>query len=180
VINIYRINNVTELLFWHVQPGNHGDPKEFYNQCLSLSRGIDYALANGEIPGNVYELSLLVKQICQLKHDELSQVVVMVLMVSVKGASEIGWFQTKEPEELLTIVDEVGKVYNNMGTINVRPRQCSSKISTIMEKFYSNVELGSILVSMEVQPGYGAFVVIFILQRVNLLKTNIFIGGTDR
>jgi len=99
-----------ELLFWHAQPGNHRDPKEFYNNYLSLSRGIDYALANGEIPSNVHELYLLVKQICQLKHDERSQATVMVLMVSIKGVCEIGWFQIKESEELLVIVDEVGKV----------------------------------------------------------------------
>lgn len=30
----------------------------------------------------------------------------MVLMISIKNACEIGWFQTKESEELVTIADE--------------------------------------------------------------------------
>ncbi|KAK7366722.1 hypothetical protein VNO80_08719 [Phaseolus coccineus] len=175
VINMYRINRVVERLAWLAQPGNRGDPKEFYNHCLSLSRGIDYALANGEIPGNAHELPLLVKQICQLKNDELSQAALMVLMISVKSACEIGWFQSKESEELLTIVDEIGKVYSNVGTINARPRQCSSEISTIMEKFYPNVKLGSILASIEVQPGYGASVVDFHITKSEFVKDKIFL-----
>nr|XP_007158536.1 hypothetical protein PHAVU_002G160400g [Phaseolus vulgaris]ESW30530.1 hypothetical protein PHAVU_002G160400g [Phaseolus vulgaris] len=176
VINMYRINKVTERLAWLAQPGNLGDPKEFYNHCLSLSRGIDYALANGEIPGNAHELPLLVKQICQLKNDELSQAALMVLLISVKGACEIGWFQSKESEELLTIVDEIRKVYSSVGTINARPRQCSSEISTIMEKFYPNVKLGSILASIEVQePGYGASVVDFHITKSEFVKDKIFL-----
>ncbi|XP_017407254.1 E4 SUMO-protein ligase PIAL2 isoform X4 [Vigna angularis] len=175
VINMYRIQKVTERLAWLAQPGNRGDPKEFYNHCLSLSRGIDYALANGEIPSNAHELPLLVKQICQLKNDELSQAAMMVLMISVKGACEIGWFQTKESQELLTILDEIGKVYSSMGSINATSRQCSSEISTIMEKFYPHVKLGSILASIEIQPGYGASLVGFHITKSEFVKEKLFL-----
>jgi len=51
-----------------------------------------------------------------------------------------------------------------------RPRQCSSKTSTIMEKFYSNVKLGSILASMEIQPGYEASVVDFHITKSEFVK----------
>ncbi|XP_022643149.1 E4 SUMO-protein ligase PIAL2 isoform X2 [Vigna radiata var. radiata] len=175
VINMYRIQKVTERLGWLAQPGNRGDPKEFYNHCLSLSRGIDYALANGEIPTNAHELPLLVKKICQLKNDELSQAAMMVLMISVKGACEIGWFQTKESQELLTILDEIGKVFSSMGSINATPRQCSSEISTIMEKFYPHVKLGSILASIEIQPGYGASLVGFHITKSEFVKEKLFL-----
>ncbi|CAJ1927655.1 unnamed protein product [Sphenostylis stenocarpa] len=108
VVNMYRIKKVAERLTLLAQPGSRVESSEFYNLCLTLARGIDYALANGEIPGNVQDLPLLMKQVCQLKIDELSQAAMMVLMVSIKGACEIGWFQTKDSEELLTIVDEPG------------------------------------------------------------------------
>ncbi|KAL3039823.1 hypothetical protein AAZX31_01G207700 [Glycine max] len=175
VVNLFRINKVADRLSWIAQPGNRGEPYEFYNLCLSLSRGIDYALANGETPPKAHELPLLVKQICQLKNDECSQAAMMVLMISIKNACEIGWFQTKESEELVTIADEIRKVYSSLGTINVGPRSCSTAISTIMQKFYPKFKLGPILASIEAQPGYGASVVDFHITKSEVLKDKIFL-----
>lgn len=46
------------------------------------------------------------KQICQRNNDDAdSQGALMVLMISVKNAYKIGWFQLKESEELLTIAE---------------------------------------------------------------------------
>ncbi|KAG4386297.1 hypothetical protein AAZX31_11G020700 [Glycine max] len=169
VVNMFRINKVADRLAWIAQPGNRGEPHEFYNLCLSLSRGIDYALANGETPPKAHDLPLLVKQICQLKNDECSQAAMMVLLISIKNACEIGWFQTKESEEL------IGKVYSSLGTINVRPRSCSTVISTIMQKFYPKFKLGPILASIEAQPGYGASAVDFHITKSEVLKDKIFL-----
>ncbi|KHN35048.1 E3 SUMO-protein ligase pli1 [Glycine soja] len=175
VVNMFRINKVADRLAWIAQPGNRGEPHEFYNLCLSLSRGIDYALANGETPPKAHDLPLLVKQICQLKNDECSQAAMMVLLISIKNACEIGWFQTKESEELVSIADEIGKVYSSLGTINVRPRSCSTVISTIMQKFYPKFKLGPILASIEAQPGYGASAVDFHITKSEVLKDKIFL-----
>ncbi|KAL2987317.1 hypothetical protein AAZX31_11G020700 [Glycine max] len=201
VVNMFRINKVADRLAWIAQPGNRGEPHEFYNLCLSLSRGIDYALANGETPPKAHDLPLLVKQICQLKNDECSQAAMMVLLISIKNACEIGWFQTKESEELVSIADEIGKVYSSLGTINVRPRSCSTVISTIMQKFYPKFKLGPILASIEaqvvpcdlsiwflflaenifniilpaMQPGYGASAVDFHITKSEVLKDKIFL-----
>lgn len=38
VVNLFRINKVADRLSWIAQPGNRGEPHEFYNLCLSLSR----------------------------------------------------------------------------------------------------------------------------------------------
>ncbi|TKY70979.1 E3 SUMO-protein ligase pli1 [Spatholobus suberectus] len=175
-VNMFRINKVADRLAWLAQPGNRGDhPYEFYNLCLSLSRGIDYALANGETPAKAHELPVLMKQIFQLKNDELSQAATMVLMISLKNACEIGWFQTKESEELLTIANEIGKVYGSAGSINAGPSSCSSAILTIMEKFYPKRKIGPILASIDVKPGYGAFAVDFHITKNKVLKDKIYL-----
>ncbi|KAF1861292.1 hypothetical protein Lal_00014018 [Lupinus albus] len=108
LVNTYRINAVAERLASYFQRGNRYEPFEIYHLCLSLSRGIDYALANGEIPDKAQELSALMQQICQCKNDEHIHAAVMVLMISVKNACEIGWFGTKEAQELLKCADEPG------------------------------------------------------------------------
>ena len=40
VVNLFRINKVADRLSWIAQPGNRGEPYEFYNLCLSLSRSV--------------------------------------------------------------------------------------------------------------------------------------------
>ncbi|XP_027914324.1 E4 SUMO-protein ligase PIAL2 isoform X3 [Vigna unguiculata] len=62
-----------------------------------------------------------------------------------------------------------------MGSINATRTQCNSEISTIMEKFYPNVKLGSILASIEAQPGYGASLVDFHITKSEFVKDKIFL-----
>ncbi|KAK7308961.1 hypothetical protein RJT34_05327 [Clitoria ternatea] len=157
-------------LSYFVQPGNRVDANEFYAHCLSLSRGIDYALANGDIPRRARELPGLMKQVFLLKNDEITQAAIMVMMVSVKNACEFGWFQPKESEELVTIAEEIAKVYRSLGSITTRPSSCNSAISSIMEKFYPNMKLGPIVVSIEAKPGYGASIVDFHITKNKHLK----------
>lgn len=181
VVNMYRINKVAERLAWFAQPGNRGEPSEFYNLCLSLSRGIDYSLANSEVPAKAHDLPVLMKQISQLANDEFSQAAMMVLMISVKNACEIGWFQTKESEELVTLADEIGKVYRSLGSLHAGPRSCSSAITTVMEKFYPKKKLGRILASIYAKPGYGASAVDFHITKNEVLKDKIclLVAQTD-
>ncbi|KAK7307878.1 hypothetical protein VNO77_41318 [Canavalia gladiata] len=175
VVNSFRISKVIDRLAWLMQPGNLVDTHEFYSQCLSLSRGIDYALANGETPGRAHDLPSLMKQIFQQKNDEFLQAALMVLMISIKSACEIGWFQKNESDELVTIADEIGKVYSSMGSINSGTSSCNSAISTIMEKFYPKMKLGLILASIEAKPGYGAYTVDFHITKSKVLKDKIYL-----
>ncbi|XP_054824219.1 E4 SUMO-protein ligase PIAL2 [Prosopis cineraria] len=161
LINSYRINAVADRLAQHVQPGNPPDPGEFFNLCLSLSRGIDYALANNEIPVKAQDLPKLLKQICQQKYTHFLEAAIMVLMISVKHACNLEWFHPKDSEDLLTIFNEMGKSYCSTGDVNAGPSHYQSTISTIMERFYPNLKMGQILASLEVKPGYGAFVTDF-------------------
>ncbi|CAI8589360.1 unnamed protein product [Vicia faba] len=182
LVNLYRITKVLDRLAFHFQPGNRSDSFEFFNLCLSLSRGIDYALANGEPPPKANELPTLMKQMYQRKTDELSLAAVMVLMISVKNACKIGWFQKKESEELLTIADEIGKIYCTLGNIINGPSSSHSAVLTIMERFYPRMKLGPIIVTIEAQPGYGASAVDFHITKNNVhsdKKIWLLVAQTD-
>jgi len=51
-LNLYRITKALEcLLAWYFEPGNQiSDSSIFCRLCISLSRGIDYAIAYGQTP----------------------------------------------------------------------------------------------------------------------------------
>ncbi|KAK4262819.1 hypothetical protein QN277_028326 [Acacia crassicarpa] len=146
-------------------PGHHHDRVEFSNLCLSLSRSIDYSLANNEVPAKARDLPKLLKQICQQKNQHLSQAAIMVLMISVKHACNQEWFHPKDREDLLTIFDEMGKSYRSIVDVDVGSSHYQSTISTIMERFYPKLKMGQILASLEIKPGYGVFATDFCITK---------------
>jgi E3 SUMO-protein ligase PIAS1 len=143
-------------LCWHLRSGYQIDSIEFYKLCISLSRGIDYALANVQSPSKVVEqLPMLLKKMHYKRKYDDELAAVMVLITSVKSACESGWFVNElESKELLTIASEIGKFYYTLGDlITNRPNSINSAIlSTIVEKSYSNLKLGAIIVSIEAKP----------------------------
>ncbi|XP_028774835.1 E4 SUMO-protein ligase PIAL2 isoform X2 [Neltuma alba] len=157
LVNSYGITFVAGRLARHLQPGHPSDPVEFFNLCLSLSRGIDYALARNQIPMNAQDLPKLLKQICQQKNNNFLQAAIMVLMISVKHACNLEWFSPKDNKDLLAIFDEMGKSYCSTRDVDAGSSHYQSSISTIMERFYPKLKMGLILASLEVKPGYGAF-----------------------
>jgi E3 SUMO-protein ligase PIAS1 len=111
--NMHRITIIVDRLIWHFQQGNKIDSVEFTKLCISLCRGIDFAIANCEIPPKANKLLLLIKQMNhQRKTNDVpstSLACMMLLCISVKNACKFGWFDKKESEEVLTIADEIGK-----------------------------------------------------------------------
>ncbi|KAJ7952244.1 E4 SUMO-protein ligase PIAL2 [Quillaja saponaria] len=183
-VNAFRVKSVVEQLAAHVQPGFQGEVLEFFDLCFSLSRGIDVALSNNEIPGNIQDLPKLLKQIYQRKNDIFLQAAIMVLMVSVKNACNIGWFARKESEELLSFANEMGRSYCSMGDVNDGPSCCDSTVSTIMERFYPYMRMGRVLASLEVKPGCKTLITDFnILKNAAnfpLEKIQLFVAQIDR
>ncbi|KAK4262817.1 hypothetical protein QN277_028325 [Acacia crassicarpa] len=155
--NSFRIRAVADRLAFHVQPGHHDDPVEFFNLCLSLSRGIDFSLANNEVPVKAQDLPKLLKQICEQKNQHFLQAAIMVLMISVKHACNQEWFHPEDREDLLTIFDKMVKSYRSIVDADVGSSHYESTISTIMERFYPKLKMGQILASLEIKPGYGVF-----------------------
>ncbi|KAF5730035.1 putative RING/U-box superfamily protein [Tripterygium wilfordii] len=165
MMNSFRVAAVTDRLLSHLQSGRESNAKEIFNLCLSLARGIDFALANNEIPDKAEELPRLLKQICQRKHDLFLQAAVMVLMISVKNACKIGWFLEMESQELLTLANEIGSHFCSTGDVQIGPSDFPSTMSMIMGRFYPLMKMGQILASLEVKPGYGAYVVDFHISK---------------
>nr|XP_043608036.1 E4 SUMO-protein ligase PIAL2 isoform X2 [Erigeron canadensis] len=163
-VNSFRISAVTSRLVAHLGGDAKTDNTEFCNLCLSLARGIDYAVASKDVPGRAPDLPNLLKQVCQRKNDLASQAAVMVLMISVKSACTNGWFGEKEKDELLVLSDEMQSSFCSVNvkdmnsTMKNNESNLRSTISTIMSRFYPGMKMGDILSVLETTPGYDSYV----------------------
>uniref|UniRef100_A0A2P2IUV4 E3 SUMO-protein ligase SIZ2-like isoform X2 n=1 Tax=Rhizophora mucronata TaxID=61149 RepID=A0A2P2IUV4_RHIMU len=127
----------------HSRPGQEINPVDFCSLCLSLARGIDFAVANNEVPPVVQDLPSILKQVCQHRNDLFLQAAIMVLMISVK----------------------VGAIFCSPGDVNLVSSNSRSIISTVMSRFYPLMKMGQILAALEVKPGYGAYVIDFHISK---------------
>ncbi|KAH9775338.1 E4 SUMO-protein ligase PIAL2 [Citrus sinensis] len=208
--NSQRVELAAQRLAAYVLLPDHQNVREFFSLCLALSRGIDYAVANNEVPPKAQELPSLLKQICQRKNDPVLQAAIMVLMFSVKSACRIEWFSVEEAQELIALADEIGSGFLGP-SIN---GNLVSTVSTIMTRFYPLLKMGQILASLEVEvvyndmaaylfyylggmenhqgdylfevqwPGYGAFMIDFHISK-NMIqsteeKIRLFVAQTDK
>ncbi|XVF13058.1 hypothetical protein REPUB_Repub08aG0175000 [Reevesia pubescens] len=183
VVNSFRVAAVAERLATHTQPGRQAHSTEFFGLCLSLARGIDYAIANNEVPAKVQELPLLLKQICQRRNDLFLHAAIMVLMISVKNACKMSWFSDQESQELYTLANEVGSCFCSPGDINNGLDDSHSTILAVMSRFYPLMKMGQILASLEAKPGYAALVVDFHISKNTmhspLEKIRLFVAQKD-
>ncbi|XP_021820818.1 E4 SUMO-protein ligase PIAL2 isoform X1 [Prunus avium] len=183
LVNSYRVAAVAERLAAHVKSGYRGEAMEFFNLCLSLSRGIDYAVANNEVPTIAHDLPALLKQICQRRSDKVLEAAIMVLMISVKNACKTGWFSEKETEELFSLANETGSSFWLPGDFKTGPSCCLSTVDTIMKRYYPLMNMGQILASLEVKPGYGTYVLDFHISKSTVYtsqeKIRLFVAQTD-
>ncbi|KAJ0559207.1 putative Zinc finger, MIZ-type, Zinc finger, RING/FYVE/PHD-type [Helianthus annuus] len=163
-VNAFRISAVTSRLLAHVRGEAPPDNAEFCNLCLSLARGIDYAVSNNEVPGRAPDLPFLLNKVCQRENDLTSQAAVMVLMISVKSACSNGWFSEKAKEELYVLSK---KMQSGFCTVSVNDLNSNLKnkesnlnptLSTIMSRFYPGMKMGEIFSLVETKPGYDSYV----------------------
>ncbi|KAM0015557.1 putative Zinc finger, MIZ-type, Zinc finger, RING/FYVE/PHD-type [Helianthus debilis subsp. tardiflorus] len=163
-VNAFRISAVTSRLLAHVRGEAPPDNAEFCNLCLSLARGIDYAVSNNEVPGRAPDLPFLLNKVCQRENDLTSQAAVMVLMISVKSACSNGWFSEKAKEELYVLSK---KMQSSFCTVSVNDLNSNLKnkennlnptLSTIMSRFYPGMKMGEIFSLVETKPGYDSYV----------------------
>ncbi|XP_073042844.1 uncharacterized protein [Primulina eburnea] len=131
---------------------------ELFSLCLSLSRQIDVALLNHEVPNRALELPSLLKKVCLWKHDTLMQTVIMVLMISVKNACQTGWFSDRDSEELSNLAMEIASDFCTMSNFNTEPSSSNSVITSIMSRFYPRMKIGHLFFYIEVKPGFDAYV----------------------
>lgn len=182
-VNFLRLSTVVQRLATHIQSGRLSQPAEFAGLCLSLARGIDFAVANNEIPTKTQELSFLLKQICQCRNDLFLQAAIMVLMISVKNACKLGWFPEKESQELFALANEIGRAFGNLADVSTSGSYPVSTISTILARFYPFMKMGQILAFLEAKPGFGAHVIDFHISKSTPHspqdKIRLFVAKTD-
>ncbi|XP_022002146.1 E4 SUMO-protein ligase PIAL2 isoform X2 [Helianthus annuus] len=154
----FHISTAVDRLFAHVRGGLKNDVKEICNLCIHLSRGIDSAVSNNEIPDRALELPYLLKQVCQWTSDRHLLTAIMVLMISMKGACRNGWFGEKDNEELHKIWTELATSFCSVRDMNFAENTANHSISTVLSRFYPRMKMGKILAFIEATPGYGAFV----------------------
>ncbi|GAB2273819.1 hypothetical protein Dimus_008593 [Dionaea muscipula] len=157
-ITSQRIFVCAERLGLSAQSAQRDDVHLFFNQCLSLARGIDSALAANNVPREVAKLPPIIKQVCNHKNEFVLQAAIMVLMLSVKNACKSGWFSSKDAEELLTLANEISSCFYHMGDITTEPTSFLHVVSHIMSRFYPQYMLGQILLAFEIKPGYASYI----------------------
>ncbi|KAI3961562.1 hypothetical protein MKW92_032756 [Papaver armeniacum] len=156
-----KVTSVAKQLSTLISTGHRFDSRQF-NLCVSLARGIDYAVVNNEIPDGVDELPSLFKQVYgHNKNGVLLQATSMMLMVSLKSACRSGWFLAKDAEELLNFANEVSVRFCNPLDIVIEPSNPPPVISNIINRFYPWIKMTRIFASLEVKPGYGAYLLDF-------------------
>ncbi|XP_062074436.1 E4 SUMO-protein ligase PIAL2-like isoform X3 [Humulus lupulus] len=160
-----------------LKPGQHVDSGELFFLCLSLARGIDFAVANSEKTTRSHDLSTLVKQICEQKSYISLQAMIMVVMISVKNACKVGWFSEKETKELYSLANEIGMNFCSPGDINTAPSCLDSTVATVMTRFYPQLKIGHILVSLDVKPGNGIYAIDFQMLKNNAQSQEEKIGA---
>ncbi|CDY31122.1 BnaA08g26720D [Brassica napus] len=137
----YRLNHRSEVV---------ESNKEFHAYCFSLANRIDASIGNDEVPVDAQELAkTLLNQVCRRRCDDETKAVLMVLMISVKTACEIGWFPERETQELLALVDSMWKGFSGPENVASGLSSPVSLIPQVMERFYPFTKLGQILVSSE-------------------------------
>ncbi|KAI7753494.1 hypothetical protein M8C21_023885 [Ambrosia artemisiifolia] len=159
-VNAARISKAVDQLLAYVYGGSglKNGSTEFCRTCKELSRGIDYAVGNNEIPDRASELPYLMKQVCHWTNDTEVLAAVMMLMISMKGACRNGWFGEKENEELNTLWTRIATSFCSVGDMNSAESTVNESISTVLSRFYPRMKMGGILAFIEAMPGYGAFV----------------------
>ncbi|CAN8272819.1 unnamed protein product [Cochlearia groenlandica] len=184
LVNTFRLSSVTQRLRFHIQAGPKSDTKEFQICCISLAKGIDFAIANNEIPKKLQDLPCLLKQIYRHRTDLYSKTAVMVLMISIKHACQLGWFPDSEGQELVALTDEMRTTFGSYGNTIPSITSTDSTFSMITERFYPFVKLRHVIVSLEIKPGYTMLAHDFRITK-NMPhslqdKIRLFVAQTDK
>ncbi|MCL7051904.1 hypothetical protein MKW94_017842, partial [Papaver nudicaule] len=180
-MNSSKLTSVLKQLSSLVTTGQRFDSRQF-NLCVALARGIDYAIANDEIPDGVQELPSLFKQVCKDKNGVLLQATGMMLMVSLKSACRSGWFLAKDADELLDCANKLRVGFCNPADIVIEPTNPPPIISKILNRFCPCIKMTRIFASLELKPGFGAYLLDFHVSKNDATareKIRLFVARMD-
>ncbi|XP_074382159.1 E4 SUMO-protein ligase PIAL2-like isoform X2 [Apium graveolens] len=147
------IGAAVDLLTLYCNSGKLNDPRVIAKLCITITRGIDHAIANNEVPTKSRELPTLLQKI----------------------ACEIGWFQKKETDDLLSLAYEVKRFFSTDDVLQ-GPCHALPHISIIMSRYYPSLKIENTLCFTEVKPGYRTIVANFKLSRNVVASEHKMIG----
>ncbi|KAK9056151.1 hypothetical protein SSX86_027240 [Deinandra increscens subsp. villosa] len=155
----------------YIQTGEIDDPRVYCKTCMKLGSAIDSAIAMNAFPSSSHlpRLVLVVREVYWRK-TQLMQPSLMLLMLPIKAACQIGWFPDFHRDDLLMIAKEVSYGFSDTDKMNIQPSDAHSSVSNIVSRFYPTMKVEHILTSFDVKAGYGIFVADF----------HISLGNTPR
>ncbi|XP_075073948.1 E4 SUMO-protein ligase PIAL2-like isoform X2 [Nicotiana tabacum] len=151
------VGTVADLMSLYMQSGHLNNLSVFSDLCLSLAKGIDHAVANNEVPLRSHELPSLLKQVYKYRNDFSLQDASMVLLMSVKCACKVGWFQNEDTNDLLKLIQEVNRYFSSAEDIGVDPSYVHPYVSKVLRRFSPKLKMDRIVAAFQIKPGFGAF-----------------------
>nr|XP_009768964.1 PREDICTED: uncharacterized protein LOC104219894 isoform X4 [Nicotiana sylvestris] len=151
------VGTVADLMSLYMQSGHLNNLSVFSDLCLSLAKGIDHAVANNEVPLRSHELPSLLKQVYKYRNDFSLQDASMVLLMSVKCACKVGWFQNEDTNDLLKLIQEVSRYFSSAEDIGVDPSYIHPYVSKVLRRFSPKLKMDRIVAAFQIKPGFGAF-----------------------
>ncbi|XP_058096138.1 E4 SUMO-protein ligase PIAL1-like isoform X2 [Magnolia sinica] len=107
----------------------------------------------------------------------------MLLMISVKNACRNGWFEVTDADELLALANEISSTFCGAENITVEPTDAQHIISKVMPRFYPQMKMDHIIVSLKAQPGYDILVADFHISKsmppTRQERIRLFVVQTD-
>ncbi|KAM0945797.1 putative Zinc finger, MIZ-type, Zinc finger, RING/FYVE/PHD-type [Dioscorea sansibarensis] len=150
--NAFRLEMVVQRLSMHFRTGVRHE--EFSDLCFFLARGIDYALSKGDVPSIARCLPSLIQQVYDQRKCASLQSAILVLMISLKNACQQGWFHLLATNEILRMTNELCSNFCTAASVTADPDKALGTISEIIPRYYPQLKLCRLIVSLEAKPGY--------------------------
>lgn len=149
--------------------------------CNSLARRIDQALASNNVPTSAPRIPHLVKQLYSDSKDTSLRPVIGLLMISVKNASNNGWFHGTDADELLKMANELLTSFCMNARISADANAAVKTISNIISRFLPQLILNHLIICIEAKRGYDVLMADFYIEKAVSPKEDIrlFVARND-
>ncbi|KAJ0598179.1 putative Zinc finger, MIZ-type, Zinc finger, RING/FYVE/PHD-type [Helianthus annuus] len=145
-----------------IHTGEINNSPVYSKTCMKLASSIDAVIALNASPSSLHlpRLVFIVQEVYKRK-TELQKPSLMMLMLPIKAACQVGWFSDADKHGLLMIAKEVSYGFSSTDKMNIEPSNAHSCVSNIVSRFYPTMKVEHILTSFHVEAGYGTCVADF-------------------
>ncbi|TVU50432.1 hypothetical protein EJB05_01803 [Eragrostis curvula] len=142
---------------------------ELVSLVYALARGVDFAVAAGDVPAIAGEVPGILRKVYELRKEPYIQSAVMVLIISCKAvlqnACSNKWFRPTDSADILRMANELsggfctshGQAANYITVLEI--------ISKIMPRYYPQLKFERLVTSIEAKAGYEALMADFFIER---------------